>query len=205
MIPRLHLVTDDAVLQDASFLHSASRIIEQLGSQVALHIRGATTSSAQRYNIAVRLLESAGDDGARIIINDRVDIALASRAHGAQLGARSISVGDARRLLPGKLIGYSAHGAPEAAAAEAEGADFILAGSIYRTPSHPGAPAAGVELLRQCRESCHVPVLGIGGITPERVGDVRSAGAHGVAVIRAVWNAPDPVQAAQQFARLLES
>ena len=202
LIPRLHLVTNDVVLQQPAFFNSATQIIDRLADRVALHIRGASTTAALRYDLAVRLRDQ--NDAAPIIINDRVDIALAANAHGVQLGARSIEVRDARRLLGKKWIGYSAHDAAEAANAVAEGADWIFAGSIYPTATHPDAAPAGPALITGCARSCVAPILAIGGITAERVAEVRAAGAYGVAVIRAVWSARDPVQAAEQFARLLE-
>jgi thiazole tautomerase (transcriptional regulator TenI) len=138
-----------------------------------------------------------------VLVNDRVDVAITAPAHGVQLGVRSLPVGVVREISPGLLIGYSAHGAAECAGAERDGADFVFAGSIYPTESHPGARAGGLALLQNCVAACRMPVLAIGGVIPGRVAEVREAGAHGVAVIRAVWNAADPVQAAEQFAKLL--
>jgi thiazole tautomerase (transcriptional regulator TenI) len=184
LIPRLHLVTDDVVLQQPAFFNSAFQIIDRLADRVALHIRGSSTTAAQLYDLATRLRES--NEATPIIINDRIDIALASHAQGVQLGARSIEIRDARRLLGKKWVGYSAHDAAEATNAAAEGADWIFAGSIYPTATHPNAVPAGPALITGCARGCEVPILAIGGITAERVQEVRAAGAYGVAVIRAV-------------------
>jgi thiamine-phosphate diphosphorylase len=138
-----------------------------------------------------------------LVVNDRVDIALAARADAVQLGARSLPI-PAVRAMGGLTIGYSAHSAAEAAAAERDGADFVFAGSIYPTASHPGIMPGGLALLEATVAACAIPVLAIGGMTHERVPGVLEMGAHGVAVISAVWHAADPVLAAEQFAKLLE-
>ena len=101
---------------------------------------------------------------------------------------------DARRVLPHGWIGCSVHSMSEAAEAVRDGADFLVVGNVYQTGSHPGRPPAGLELVRQAT-ILGVPVIGIGGITPERAPAVREAGAYGVAAIRALWQAPDPASA----------
>jgi thiamine-phosphate diphosphorylase len=111
-----------------------------------------------------------------------------------------------RELAPRpRTIGYSAHSEREAAAAETDGADFILAGSIYATRTHPGHEAGGIPLLERMVATCSIPVLAIGGVTAGRVPELLRTGAYGVAVIRAVWDAADPVKAAEQLGRALES
>jgi thiamine-phosphate diphosphorylase len=203
LIPRLHIVTDDAVLTHTSFLPTAHRLFQSLKEQVALHIRGHALPARVLYDVAAELAGAAHDSGALLIVNDRVDVARAAGVAAVQLGARSLPIADARALLgAGAPIGYSAHSAEEAGKAVAEGADWLLVGSIYDTASHPGQKPAGLALIRESATSDN-PVLAIGGITAERVGEVRGAGAYGVALIRAIWHAPDPVQAAEQFAKLL--
>ena len=205
MIPRLHLVTDDVVLQSDSFIRIATDLLRTIEHHVALHVRARTVSAAQLFELVSTLLPIAQRARACLIVNDRVDIARTARAHGVQLGERTLPIGVVRGLLePKSLIGYSAHTADQAEQAAADGADFLFAGSIYPTPSHPQGQPAGTELLAACVARVQVPVLAIGGVTPERVPEILQAGAYGVAVIRAVWQAADPVQAGRQFARLLE-
>ena len=204
MIPRLHIVTSDAVLTQSDFLPTAHRLLQSLKEQVSLHIRGRGLSGRTLYDVAAQLAGAAHDSGAMLVVNDRVDVARAAGVSAVQLGARSISIADGRTVLgPEALIGYSAHSAEEAESAGAEGADWLIVGSIYETASHPGQIPAGLALIRESTVGGS-PVLAIGGITAERVAEVRKAGAYGVAVISAIWHAPDPVQAAEQFARLLE-
>ncbi len=205
MIPRLHLVTDDAVLTAPQFLPIAHELLRSLGAALAFHIRARAASGAELFRLAAALRAPATASGALLVINDRVDVALTARADAVQLGARTLPVRSVRDMLePTMGIGYSAHAAEEATRAAQDGADFVFAGTIYETASHGGAAPGGLALLSACVAACPVPVLAIGGVTTDRLGPVRAAGAHGVAVIRAVWRAPDPVHAALEFARLLE-
>jgi thiamine-phosphate diphosphorylase len=139
------------------------------------------------------------------VVNDRVDVALAAGADGAHLGVRSLSVAVARRLLgPGARVGASIHSVAEAEAAAEEGADWIFAGTIYGTPTHPAREPAGPAFAGDAARAARgIPVLAIGGVTPERVGEVLEAGAAGVAVIRGVWDAPDPAEALRRYLEML--
>lgn len=129
-----------------------------------------------------------------MFVNGRCDIALATRASGVQLGQRHVPVADAKALCPGVLVGCSVHTPSEVDAAVGEGADFLLAGSIYDTPSHEGRAGTGVEFVSRAA-STGVPVIAVGGLTSARAREVRDAGAWGVAAIRALWDAADPAQA----------
>lgn len=203
MLARLHLVTDDAVLRAADFRERAQAVLAAHGSALALHLRGHGVSGAELFELARDLAFGADGAGAELLVNDRVDVALAAGADGVQLGRRSLPIAAARALLGADAwIGYSAHGAEEAARAAADGADFILVGTLYRTASHPEREPAGVERVRETVAAlapAEVPVIGIGGITPERVREVLAAGAYGVAVLGGVWHAADPVAAAADY------
>jgi thiamine-phosphate diphosphorylase len=131
---------------------------------------------------------------AAVFVNGRPDIAAGLGAHGVQLGARDLTPEDARRVLGRGWIGRSVHGMEEATMAVAEGADFLVVGNIYVTASHPGRGAAGLDLITRTA-GLGKPVIAIGGITAERVQEVKAAGAYGVAAIRALWMAPDPAAA----------
>jgi thiamine-phosphate diphosphorylase len=101
---------------------------------------------------------------------------------------------DARRVFPAGWIGRSVHTVEDARAAVAEGADFLVVGSIYRTASHPDREPAGPELVTRAAR-LGVPVIAIGGVTSERVSELKNAGAYGVAAIRSLWQAADPAAA----------
>ena len=100
-------------------------------------------------------------------------------------------------------FGYSAHAAEEAKQAEQDGADWVFVGAIYATASHESVQPAGLQLVSDAAAACGVPVIAIGGVTAARIAELRGAGARGVAVIRAVWDAPDPVQAAAELVNML--
>ncbi|MBX6377161.1 MAG: thiamine phosphate synthase, partial [Clostridia bacterium] len=131
-----------------------------------------------------------------VLVNDRVDVALAAPADGVHLPERGLPVREARRLLGDRaLVGASAHSPAAAAAAAAAGADFVVFGHVFETASKAGLPPRGLAELAAVCAVASVPVLAIGGIGPERVPAVLAAGAAGVAVRGAVMAAPDPVAA----------
>lgn len=199
-LPRLHLVTDGVVLLDEEFLPAASALLAEFGSRVALHLRAPGTGGAELYRAASRL-------GHEVLINDRVDVALAADAAGVQLGRRSVPVPIARGLIGrGRRIGYSAHAAEEASGAAREGADFVVLGNIYRTRSHPGREGRGTSFVREVSEHLGVPAIAIGGITPGRVPAVIAAGAYGVAVLGGVWKSDvAPRAAVEEYLAALEA
>lgn len=206
MLPRLHLVTDDAVLADPGFLPSAEAVLEACGPAVALHLRGHGTRASLRHALGVELAAAALRTGAWLLVNDRVDIAMAVRANGVQLGVASLPIVEARALLgAGACIGYSAHAAAEAVEAGAGGADLVVAGTIYGSRSHPGREPAGVRLIEECAARAGVPVVAIGGVTPGRVAELAGAGAYGVAVLGGVWLADVPAAAAVDYVDALRS
>jgi thiamine-phosphate pyrophosphorylase len=137
-----------------------------------------------------------------LFVNDRLDIALATQAAGVQLGSASLSVGDARRLQPAWWIGRSVHDLTEARAAQAEGADYLLVGPVFATPTHPDRAAIGLDTLRAVAR-LGLPVVAIGGVTLDRVHEVRRSGAWGVAAIRALWEAGDAAETARRMVKEL--
>lgn len=198
-LPPLHVVTDDAVAGRADFVDQAAEVIRIGGARIALHLRAPSASGRRMFDLASRLMKIARSAGAALIVNDRIDIALAVEADGVQLGRRSLGPGDARRIVGSeRWIGASVHSIGEAREAVEGGADFLVVGSIYKTASHPGRSGAGVGLIAETA-ALGVPVTAIGGITPERVDAVRRAGGAGVAVIRGVWDAPDPAAAVRKY------
>ncbi len=139
--------------------------------------------------------------GVRVLINDRVDLALALGTDGVHLRADSLPVAVARRLMGAdRLIGVSAHTADDVVRAESDGADFAVLGPIYETPSKRqyGEPI-GLRVLEEAGRRCRIPVFAIGGITVARVAEVRRAGAHGVAVVSAILSAASVESATREF------
>ena len=203
-LPRLHLITDGETLRRPAFARRAAELLREGGPTVALHLRGRDVPARTLVETAEALLPVAAGTGSLLLVNDRVDVVLACAAQGVQLGGRGMPIAAARGLLgPGALVGASVHSAEEGRRARAEGADFLLAGTLFRTPSHPGRPGAGTAWLRPLAAR-GVPVVGIGGITPERVEEVVAAGAFGVAVLRGVWDAERPIESLRAYQRALE-
>ena len=193
-LPRLHAVTDAAVLGHPDLgIHAAA--IAAGGSAVALHVRDRTATAAALTHAALRILALARPPEAAVFVNGRPDLAAAVAADGVQLSATDLSPMDARRVFPRGWIGRSVHSESEAETAIAEGADYLLVGSVYPSASHPGQPAVGLELVRRIA-GLGKPVIAIGGLNPDRAAEARAAGAYGVAAISALWRAPDPAAAA---------
>nr|MCU0626528.1 thiamine phosphate synthase [Gemmatimonadaceae bacterium] len=135
--------------------------------------------------------------GSWVLVNDRLDVAMAAGVTGAQLTSRSLGVADARRVHPDIVLGASVHEPAGAWLAAGAGADFVVAGHVYATESHPGSTGRGEAFLRELVGAAgDCPVIAIGGITPERAAGVRAAGAHGIAAIRGIWfgDAPGAVR-----------
>jgi thiamine-phosphate pyrophosphorylase len=152
------------------------------------------------------LLPDVRRHGALLAVNDRLDVALAVGADAVQRTGNSLSVTDMRRVA-GKtvLIGASTHSVDEALKAETAGADWVVFGPVYDTPSkRPYGPPQGLRALERVAARCTVPVVAIGGITPARVREVCGAGAAGVAVISAILGAPSPGRATRLFLDALE-
>lgn len=193
-LPRLHVVTDDAVLARAGWVDRAVEVLASGGPRVALHVRGPRTGSRELLTLTSALLPHARRTGATLILNDRVDVVLVTGADGVHLGGGSLGAADARSLLgASKWIGVSRHAAADAAAASLEGADYVFLGTIFETVSHPGVDTLGVEGVREASERVGpLPIVGIGGIDPDSAAAVVAAGAWGVAAIRGIWGAREP-------------
>ena len=140
------------------------------------------------------------EGGALLFINDRVDVAVASGADGVQLGEDAMTVDAARKAGPGLLVSRSVHDAEGAVRAERDGADMLVAGTIFPSASHPGASPAGVEFLQGLREQVSVPYIAIGGVTKRNAPSAIAAGASGVAVIGAITRSEHPRCAARALA-----
>jgi thiamine-phosphate pyrophosphorylase len=204
-IPLLHAVTDDAVVARDGFLERAGEVLAAGGAHVALHLRAPAASGRALHGLAARLAALAAGTGSLLLVNDRVDVALAAGANGVQLGRRSLSAADARTLVGREmLVGASVHDGGEGREAAEAGADFLLAGAVYPTDTHPGHPGAGLRSIESV-SALGVPVVAIGGVTPERAGELRRAGAAGMAAIRGVWDAPSPADAVQRYIEAWQS
>lgn len=170
------------------------------GGVNVVQLRARHLPAAELLELARRLRGVCGPD-AHLIINDRLDVAMLSGADGVHLGETSLPVAAVRRFLPPSMfVGRSVHSVNAARQAELDGADYILIGTLFESPSHPDAAPAGVELLENVRSRVTIPVIGIGGIQPGNVEQCWSAGAAGVAVQSAIVRAENPREAAGRLA-----
>ena len=153
--------------------------------------------------LAEELLAPVREAGARLLINDRVDVALALHADGVHLRSDSLPVSVTRRMVGGdRLIGVSTHHVEDVIRAEGEGADFVVLGPVYETPSKQlVGPPLGLGPLESAAARCRIPIFAIGGITTARVREVRAAGAYGVAVVSAILEAGDVAGATRDLLR----
>lgn len=171
----------------------------------AVQLRERGLEARELMDLASSLRTITRQAGALLLINDRLDVALACGADGVHLPQDGIPPREARQLLgPDRLIGVSTHSLAEARRAEAGGADFIVLGPVYATPSKLSyGPPRGLEVLRVVTEQVRLPVLAIGGIKTANVAEVLGAGAAGVALISAIIAAPDVPAAARTLLQAL--
>lgn len=171
----------------------------------AVQAREKDLGAADLAALCRRLRDLTDAHGARLVVNDRVDVALAVGADGVQRTHASLPVADIRAIAGRRLaIGASVHSLEEAVDAEQQGADWIVFGPVYDTPSkRRWGPPQGLERLGRVAAAVRVPVIAIGGITPERVAAVRAAGAAGVAAIGALLDTDAPGEATKRFLEAL--
>ena len=200
MLGRLHYIANHRGQTDPSRVLALISVVLEAGVP-CVQVRSKECSDRQRFDVATGAVKLCHDAGATCIVDDRVDIALATGADGAHVGPEDLPVAEARRLLgPEALLGASARTIEGALAAVAAGADYLGAGPCYASDSKDGLPppigAAGLAAVAQ---GVGVPVLAIGGVTASRVPELFEAGAHGVAVINAIAGAADPASAAREL------
>lgn len=203
-IPRLYVVTDRQ--------QTAGRPLEEVVAAAArggagmIQLREKDLTARELYDLGARLQHLLMPHGIPLLVNDRLDVALALDAAGVHLAGHSLSPAQARRVLgPDKLIGVSTHSLDDARQAMGEGVDFIVFGPVFDTPSKRqyGAPQ-GLQRLAEVVAQTTCPVIAIGGIDPDNLSQVLHTGAHGVAMIRAVLAAPDPGEATRQLRDRIE-
>jgi thiamine-phosphate pyrophosphorylase len=171
-----------------------------------IQLREKHLPTRQLLDMGYWVSELTKEYGAKLFINDRVDIALAIGADGVHLGQDSIPAHAVRKIAGDKLlVGVSTHGIDEAMEAEKDSADFITLGPIYQTPSKLkyGSPI-GINILREVKSKVSIPVLAIGGIKLDKVKEVIKAGADGIALISAILTAENIKETTEEFLRLLK-
>lgn len=198
----LYVVTDRGLSRGLDHLEVARRAVE--GGADVIQLRDKNLTAAELYDLATNMRAVVHGAGRLLIVNDRLDIALAAGADGVHLGQDDLPVAAARRLAPGLVIGASVSSVPEAVRAERDGADYVAVSPLFDTRSKDDAgPGRGLDALRSIRRAVTVPVIGIGGIGPAQVAEVIAAGADGIAVISAVVSQDDITSAARELRSLV--
>jgi thiamine-phosphate pyrophosphorylase len=196
--PSLYVILDRAVSGGRDLLEILDAAIS--GGARMVQLRDKAWPSGQLLPLAERLRTRCRRAGVTFVMNDRVDLALALEADGVHLGQDDLPPRLARPLLrPGMILGVSTHSVDQARRAQADGADYVAVGAMFPTRTKPDFELVGPALVRAVRPEVRVPLVGIGGITPDNAGEVIRAGADGVAVISAVCGAADPAAAAGRF------
>ena len=196
------MIVDPAAARGRDLAQITAQAIR--GGADAVQLRDKTGPVRQVIEEAERLLAVTRPAAVPLIINDRIDVAVACGADGVHVGQDDLAVSVARQILgPDRIIGKSTHTLPQALEAEREGVDYLAVGPIYPTPTKPEARSVGRALIAQVRAKVHTPFVVIGGIEEETLPEVLQAGAACVAVVRAVCGADDPEAAARTLKRML--
>jgi len=186
----IYLVTDDGCLQGRALIDCVREALE--GGVTLVQYRAKTASSAEMYAEALQLKALCDSFNVPLIINDRLDIAMAVGAAGVHLGQDDLPCAAARKLLgEDYIIGVSAHNPAEAKTALQSGADYLGCGAVFGTATKADVKKLGTEgLTAICREK-GLPVVGIGGVTADNYREVRAAGADGAAIVSGILAQPD--------------
>jgi len=198
-IPVIHAVTTDKIILRKDFIARAISVMQALGERGAVHLRSQLIPSPRLYDIACRLTSLHADTSCWCVVSDRLDVAMTAFAHGVQLTSRSMRVADARKAAPRLPVGASVHSADEAVIAESEGADWCVAGNVFETATHPGAPRRESSFISGIVAKVNTPVIAIGGVKPEHVRSLIEGGAYGIATIRGIWEAKNSEEAATRY------
>lgn len=196
---RVYLITDRKLAPRGDLPGAVEKALE--GGVRAVQLREKDLPGKELFRLAETLRALTARHGARLLVNDRADVARAVGADGVHLGVLSIPPREARRLLgPEACIGCSTHTLEELREAEEGGADFVTFGPVYATPSKASfGPPVGVPALAEACGKARIPVFALGGVGPENVGEIARAGSFGAALISAIIAARDPRTAAMEL------
>lgn len=197
----IYVITDSVLRPDRSHVEIAKAALA--GGSRVIQLRDKEAADSELIPIAREIRRLTAETRAIFVVNDRIEVALASDADGLHIGQEDMPVSEARRRWPDRLLGVSAATPEEALAAERDGADHLGVGPIYSTATKSDAgEAIGLELIREIRRACPLPIVAIGGIGPSNIGEIARAGAESAAVISAVVCADDMAAAARALVEL---
>ncbi len=197
----IYLVTDDGCLQGRALIDCVREALE--GGVTLVQYRAKTASSAEMYAEALQLKALCDSFNVPLIINDRLDIAMAVGAAGVHLGQDDLPCAAARKLLgEDYIIGVSAHNPAEAKAALQSGADYLGCGAVFGTATKADVKKLGTDGLAAICKAKGLPVVGIGGVTADNYREVRAAGADGAAIVSGILAQPDIRTTVRAIARV---
>ena len=199
----LYLVTDNGDKDRETFCETVDQAIA--GGVTLVQLREKMATSRDFFELALRVKAITDRHNVPLIINDRLDIALAVNADGLHVGQEDLPVALARRLLgPDKILGVTAATVADAVEAQAAGADYLGSGAVYPTSTKPGKAVLPLMTLSQIKQAVHIPVVAIGGISADNIGALRQSKVDGVAVVSAIMDSSDPAAAARALRILWE-
>ena len=204
-IGRLHILTDTAL--QTRFSHVALTELALSGGADTIQFRQKSGSTKELIETAIHMRRLCAEKGATFIVNDRIDVAIASEADGVHLGQDDFPIPLARKLLgKDRIVGGSAATLEEMENCIRESADYVGFGPVYPTGSKDDAgPVSGIDRLKRIVQSTPVPVIAIGGIDQNNASHVMGAGTHGIAVISSVCCRDDPQKAARDLYHVIEA
>lgn len=186
----LYLVTDRDVLKGKDLEKAVEEAI--LGGTTLIQIREKNESSLEFYNIALGVKKITDKYNVPLIINDRIDIALAVDAAGVHIGQSDLNCAVVRRILPkDKIVGVSAHTLQESIQAERDGADYIGCGAMFSTSTKKDATSVRFDTLKEIKTKINIPVVAIGGIGKNNISEFKGIGIDGIAVVSAILGNED--------------
>ncbi|PGS52575.1 thiamine phosphate synthase [Bacillus sp. AFS041924] len=199
---KLYLVTDRDVLGSRDLVQSVEEAIQ--GGTTIVQIREKNCSSLDFYKIAMQVKEVTSKYNVPLIINDRLDIALAIKADGLHIGQEDLPLTVARKIVgENMIIGVSARTLEEAMLAQEQGADYVGIGSVYQTSTKLDAKYLTLDELQRIREEVKIPIVGIGGINEENVSELMETNIDGVAIVSAILGKEDIKSAAEKLSMLV--
>ena len=197
----LYLVTDKKNKTDEKFLEIIEEAIK--GGTTVVQIREKEGETLDFYNLALKVKEITSKYNVPLIVNDRIDVALAIKSEGVHIGQTDMPADVARSLIGDEMIlGVSASTVKEARKAEKDGADYIGTGAVFPTATKDDAPSITKDDLKEVTGSINIPTVAIGGITLENASELAGTGIAGISVVSAIMNSKDPKTASENLLKI---
>ena len=201
---KLYLVTDRTNKTDKEFLNIIEEAIK--GGVTVVQIREKDADTLEFYNISNKVKEICSKYNVPLIINDRIDIALAIDADGVHIGQSDMPIKIARKLIGNdKILGISAHNIQEAKEAEENGADYLGVGAIFSTSTKKDANDVSIDTLKEITSNVDIPTVAIGGINLDNVEKLKDTNISGISVVSAIMNAENPKIASENLLRKIKN